>query len=208
MSRRPHLVIFAKAPRRGQVKRRLAAGIGDTAALRFHCENTTWLLKRVAHDPRWRCWLALTPDGAAAPRHWRRGAICIPQGPGDLGRRMARPYTMLPPGPIIIIGSDIPGIAPRHLATAFRLLRASDFVLGPATDGGYWLFGSRRRPLPHDVFVNVRWSTEHALADTLASLPRQSRVAFAATLDDIDDAAAYRRWRALSRTSDAPEGAA
>jgi glycosyltransferase A (GT-A) superfamily protein (DUF2064 family) len=109
---------------------------------------------------------------------------------------------------VVIIGSDIPGIMPDHLAAAFRRLGAHDFVLGPATDGGYWLFGSRRRPLPRNVFAGVRWSTRHALADTLASLPRACSVAFAATLDDIDDGAAYRRWRALSPPTDAPAGGA
>jgi glycosyltransferase A (GT-A) superfamily protein (DUF2064 family) len=121
---------------------------------------------------------------------------------------MARPFAALPPGPVVIIGSDIPDIVPAHIMDAFRLFGLHDFVLGPAADGGYWLFGSRRRPLPYGVFSGVRWSTEHALGDTLASLPKRARTAFAATLDDIDDVGAYRRWRALSRPSDAPEAAA
>ena len=210
MTRRRHLVIFAKAPRLGQVKRRLAAGIGASNALRFYRNNTARLLRRVARDRRWRCWLAITPDRAAhGSRFWRSGCERLPQGRGDLGRRMARPFAILPPGPVVIVGSDIPDIAPHHIATAFRLLARSDFVLGAATDGGYWLFGSRRRPLPRGVFAYVRWSSEHALADTLASLPPRSDVAFAATLHDIDDAAAYRRWHAISRRpSDAPAGAA
>ena len=209
MSWHRHLVIFAKLPRRGQVKRRLARGIGEAAALRFHRDNTARLLRLVARDRRWRCWLAITPDRAAGgARSWGGGVVRIPQGPGDLGRRMARPYASLPPGPVVIIGSDIPGIAPHHLAAAFRLLGAQDFVLGPATDGGYWLFGSRRRPLPRAVFAGVRWSTEHALADTLASLPGRCSVAFAATLDDIDDGEGYRRWQALSPPSSAPAGGA
>jgi uncharacterized protein len=213
MRSRRHLVIFAKAPRRGQVKRRLAAGIGDAAALRFYRLNAARLLHRVARDRRWRCWIAMTPDRAAAgPRFWRSNAVRVRQGSGDLGRRMTRPFAILPPGPVVIIGSDIPDVAPHHLVAAFRLLDAHDFVLGPATDGGYWLFGSRRRPLPRGVFAGVRWSTEHALADTLASLPSRSRVALAATLDDIDNVVSYQRWRArdaaVSPPSDAPAGAA
>jgi rSAM/selenodomain-associated transferase 1 len=196
MTQRRHLVIFAKAPRLGQVKRRLAAGIGASAALRFYRENTARLLRRVARDKRWRCWLAITPDRAAhGSRYWRSDCERLPQGRGDLGGRMARPFAILPPGSVVIIGSDIPDIAPHHIAAAFRLLDRNDFVLGPATDGGYWLFASRRRPLPRCVFADVRWSTEHALADTLVSLPRRSDMAFAVTLNDIDDAAAYRRWR-------------
>jgi hypothetical protein len=56
---------------------------------------------------------------------------------------------------------------------------------------------ARRVPLPRGVFARVRWSTEHALADTLASLPRPLRVAAIDRLADVDDEAAYRRW--LSR---------
>ena len=51
----------------------------------------------------------------------------------------------LPPGPVVIIGSDVPGIRPHHIATAFRALGGSDAVLGPAIDGGYWLIGLKRR---------------------------------------------------------------
>src|SRR6185369_1784929 len=85
---------------------------------------------------------------------------------------MARPFRALPPGPVIVIGTDIPGLTPDHVAVAFRRLASAEFVIGPATDGGYWLFGARRRPLPRGVFAGVRWSTADALVDTLRSLPQ------------------------------------
>jgi rSAM/selenodomain-associated transferase 1 len=192
-----HVVIFAKAPRLGAVKRRLGAGIGAPAALRFYRDNTERLLRRLTRDRRWRCWLAVTPDSAASgPRFWRLPLTRIPQGRGDLGRRMRRPFAILPPGPILVIGSDIPELAPRHLAAAFRLLGQFDLVIGPATDGGFWLFGACHRPLPHGLFADVRWSTAHALADTLADIPSRFRCGFAAQLEDVDDAAAFGRWRA------------
>ena len=59
---------------------------------------------------------------------------------------MRRPPLGLPPGPVVVIGSDIPGITARHIAEAFRLLGRHAFVFGPARDGGYWLVGARRRP--------------------------------------------------------------
>lgn len=210
MRGRKHLVIFARAPVLGRVKARLAADIGALAALRFHRAATARLLRHLGRDRRWRCWLALTPDRAASGKlFWPASGTRLPQGGGDLARRMARLFCRLPPGPVIIVGSDIPEIAPRHVADAFGQLGRRDFVLGPAGDGGYWLFGSRRRPLPHDVLSRVRWSTEHALADTLASIPRRMSVGFAASLDDVDDGVSYRRWQArLTPSSDAPGGAA
>jgi rSAM/selenodomain-associated transferase 1 len=192
-----HLVIFAKAPRLGAVKRRLAAGIGPVAALRFYRDNTARLLRRLSRDTRWRCWIALTPDRAVAgPRFWHVESTRIAQGGGDLGRRMARPFAHLPPGPVVIVGSDIPAIMPAHIMAGFRVLGQTDIVFGPATDGGYWLFGSRRRPLPRGALAGIRWSTEHALADTLASLPRRLRVGLVMTLEDVDDRASFERWRA------------
>jgi len=199
---RKHLVIFARMPQRGRVKRRLAAGIGDAAALAFYRGATGRLLRTMARDRRWTTHLAMTPDRAASgPRFWPVArALRRRQGQGDLGARMARPMRELPPGPVVIVGSDIPALAPRHVAAAFRALGGREAVFGPSDDGGYWLVGFRRSPcLPAALFRNVRWSTEHALADTLAGLPRRMRVAMLEMLEDIDDSAAYERWRTRSR---------
>jgi uncharacterized protein len=195
-----HLVVMARAPRLGRVKRRLAAAVGDQAALAFYRRALAALLQRMGRDPRWRCWLYVTPDRAARRgRFWPRGLARRPQGPGDLGRRMARPLAELPPGAVVIIGSDIPGITRRHIAQAFRRLGGHDAVFGPASDGGYWLIGLRRRPHVPRLFREVRWSSRHALADTLAGFDRRHRLAFLEELEDIDDRASYARFRARPR---------
>ena len=206
-----HLVVFLRAPRLGRVKSRLAAGIGALAALRFYRQATEGLLRRVARDRRWRCHIAITPDGALRQkRPWCVAAPYRGQGSGDLGRRMARVFRDLPPGPAVIIGSDIPAIMPAHIAAAFRALGNHEAVFGPAADGGYWLVGLRRRPrVPRGIFQRVRWSSEHALADTLVTLPRGVTVAMLETLGDVDDAEGYRRWlNGRRRASNALEGAA
>lgn len=207
-----HLVVFLRTPRLGRVKSRLAAGIGALAALRFYRETTYRLLRRVEKDRRWRSHLALTPDrDLARPRPWRVALAYRAQGLGDLGRRMASVFRDLPPGPVVIIGSDIPAVTSRHIAAAFAALGRCEAVFGPAEDGGYWLVGFRRRPrLPHGLFERVRWSSEHALADTLKGLPPGLSVTFLETLEDVDDAASYARWRARisGSPSDVPGGAA
>ena len=191
-----HLVVFLRQPRLGRVKSRLAAGIGALAALSFYRLATAQLLRRVARDRRWRCHVWITPDRAARRPPWRAAAEWRGQGGGDLGRRMARVFRVLPPGPAVIVGSDIPALRPAHIAAAFRALGDHQAVFGPATDGGYWLVGLRRRPRVHDhLFERVRWSSEHALADTLTGLPRGTAVAFLETLEDVDDAQSYTRWR-------------
>lgn len=188
---KPMLVIFARTPRLGAVKRRLAAGIGRMAALRFHRLTLAGTLRRLARDRRWRTVLCVT-SGAY---RWPRGVPRIGQAGGDLGERMARAIAAMPPGPVVLVGSDIPDIAPAHIARALRALAARDAVFGPAGDGGYWLVGVRDRTLLRGLFRGVRWSTDQALADTIANLPQDRRYALADTLSDVDDAAAFARWR-------------
>ncbi|HUI18380.1 MAG TPA: TIGR04282 family arsenosugar biosynthesis glycosyltransferase [Alphaproteobacteria bacterium] len=192
--RRPerHLVVMAKAPRLGQAKRRLAADIGAFAALAFYRAGLMRLLRRLKQPRRWRLWLYVTPDRAARAG-WPPGLALRPQGRGDLGARMRRPLAALSPGPVVIVGSDIPALAPAHIAAAFAALGSHDLVFGPATDGGYWLVGARRRPLPPQLFRQVRWSSRDALADTLAGIAGRFSVARLATLEDVDDGASYRR---------------
>ncbi len=186
----PHLVIMAKAPRLGAVKTRLARDIGAVAALRFYRLTLKDTIRRLGRDPRWRTWVAITPDTVLRGPAWSQRLSIIPQGRGDLGRRMQRIFDRLPPGPAIIVGCDIPNLHAHHVADAFRRLGSAGFVFGPATDGGYWLVGAKRFRRTPGLFRNVRWSTEHALADTLRNV-EGSRVAFAATLSDVDDDAAY-----------------
>jgi rSAM/selenodomain-associated transferase 1 len=187
---RGHLVVFARRPRLGRVKRRLAAGIGAPAALRLYRRLLARTLARLGRLARWRCWLAVTPDRETAgwPRPWRP----IGQGSGDLGRRMARPLGRrapgrLPPGPVVIVGSDIPDLGRRHALAAFAALGRADLVFGPAEDGGYWLVGLSARARILDPFRGVRWSTAHALADTRANLDGRWRVALLERLADLDE---------------------
>ncbi len=195
---------MAKAPHLGQVKRRLAADICALAALAFYRSTLRRTCRRLARSPHWRCWLYVTPDEAArAPRLWPQRLALRAQGRGDLGRRMRRPLAELPPGPVVIVGSDIPELTARHVAAAFKALGSHDLVFGPAMDGGYWLVGARRRPHLPRLFHNVRWSSPHALADTLAGLGDRYRVVLLGTLEDVDDGAAYARWRKREREAGA-----
>ena len=189
-ARRQRLVVMVKAPRPGRVKTRLGAGIGMTAAARWFRAQTTSLLRRV-EDPRWETILAVSPDAeGAACRFWPAHLPRWPQGGGDLGARMGRIFRRFPPGPVVIIGADIPDVDRHDIAAAFRALGETGAVFGPATDGGYWLIGLARgrRPAPAKLFQNVRWSTRHALADTEATLEGM-RVRHLRSLRDVDEAA-------------------
>jgi rSAM/selenodomain-associated transferase 1 len=193
---RPVVILFARAPRLGTVKSRLARGIGQRAALRFYMGTLAAVARPIARDRRWTTLLATTPGGARA--RWDRFVPAatrrIAQPRGDLGRRMAG--AMRPHCVAILAGSDVPGLRPADIAAAVRALGRADAVFGPAEDGGYWLVGMGPRR-PARPFAGVRWSGEHALADTLANF-RGRRVALLRRQPDVDtaeDLAALRAGR-------------
>jgi uncharacterized protein len=178
------VVVFARAPRLGTVKRRLARDIGQCTALRFHRALLGRLLRALARDRRFQTVLAITPDRAKV---WvPAGCTVVPQGQGALGMRMARVFRRWPRRQVALIGCDIPEAGPADIRTAFTGLGRADAMFGPAEDGGYWLvaMGPQRPARP---FERVRWSTGSALADTLINF-RERRVGFLRVLRDVDTA--------------------
>ncbi|WP_170533580.1 TIGR04282 family arsenosugar biosynthesis glycosyltransferase [Ruegeria atlantica] len=180
------LVIMVKEPHPGRVKTRLGRDIGMVGAAWWFRHQTKSLIRRL-RDPRWQIVLAVSPDREGLnSRIWPVDLLRVPQGNGDLGDRMGRMLRDMPKGPICLIGADIPGITRGHIARAFKALGSAQMVFGPAPDGGYWLVGAQRYgAMPTNLFRDVRWSTEHALADTLVSIPG-TRVAFLDHLRDVD----------------------
>lgn len=184
---RRHLIVMLKVPVAGRVKTRLARGIGTVAATAVYRHGLAALLMQIDRPAWWTTMLAIAPDHerstGALPHHVsRRG-----QGRGDLGDRMQRIFDTCPPGPVVVIGTDVPGLSARHIREAFRALAASDSVIGPSPDGGYWLIGFRRRRRVKRVFGGVRWSSPHARSDTLHNLKGLS-IRSLEPLADIDTA--------------------
>ena len=186
--------MFLKEPRPGKVKSRLAGEIGTVAAAQWYRRQCRSLLARVSSSPKWETILAVTPDAdGLASRAWPPGLRRIPQGTGDLGRRMARALRNSGNGPAMIVGSDIPGVTRARIEAAFRMLGQADAVFGPCPDGGYWLVGLRHpRTAPAGMLRNVRWSSRFALEDSLAAM-KGLKVGFAESLEDVDTLADLRR---------------
>jgi len=186
---KPTLVVMVKEPHPGRVKTRLGRDLGMTTAAWWFRHQTRSLLRRLK-DPRWHMLLAVSPDAEGMrSRVWPNDLPRVAQGHGSLGDRMGRLMQGLPKGPVAIIGADIPTIQKHHINNAFNALGDHDAVFGPAPDGGYWLVGMKRtRAVPTTLFQDVRWSTEHALADTIASIPMLN-VALVDELRDVDTVA-------------------
>jgi rSAM/selenodomain-associated transferase 1 len=86
---------------------------------------------------------------------------------------------------VVIIGADCPGLRASHMTQAFRSLRHKDLVLGPATDGGYYLIG-----LSHyekSLFKNMGWGTDTVLAKTLTLAEQKGlSIELLEKLSDVD----------------------
>ena len=174
---------MVKEPRAGRVKTRLGRDMGLTASAWWYRHQAAKTL-RLLRDPRWEVLLAVSPDRARNSRVWPTDLDRIPQGNGDLGRRMHRALCQTE-GPSLLIGSDIPGITRQHIADAFKSLGTAKSVIGPAIDGGFWLIGLHHpQRAPKHLFKGVRWSHAETLKDTTPTLPQP--VAMVATLNDVD----------------------
>jgi rSAM/selenodomain-associated transferase 1 len=179
------VILFAKAPCLGTVKKRLACGIGDVAALRFYKTTLAGTLRKLNQLRGCELVLAVTPRGAFLrhPPGWR----VMGQSQGDLGVRMAQAFRDFSGRQTVLVGADIPALGAEDIRAAFKALKHSHAVFGPAADGGYYLVGmSARRPVR--PFANVRWSSPEALADTLENF-RGLRVRKLRVLRDVDTAA-------------------
>jgi len=193
-----HLLIFARQPVLGRVKTRLAADIGDEAALAVYCEllNITATAVEAAGIPA-TVWLAETPNSTAAELpEWPNTSWQL-QPAGDLGHRMAAAFAAAyaaGASAVAIIGTDCPGLRAAHLEQAFELLQDHDVVLGPATDGGYYLLAMKVLHAP--LFANKEWSTDTVRAATLADAVQLGlSVALLPELADVDTVADLRAWR-------------
>ncbi|OGQ12247.1 MAG: hypothetical protein A2138_17155, partial [Deltaproteobacteria bacterium RBG_16_71_12] len=155
------LCIFAKAPRAGAVKTRLAAQIGAARAARL-AEAFFWdTLALAERAPALRVVVALSGDAHLLPGLRDRVEVW-PQGDGDLGARLQRSLRRaLAESPrALAIGTDSPGLPSTLLANARAALHTHDAVLGQADDGGFYLLGLSRCPkeLLDGLLEGLPWS--------------------------------------------------
>ncbi len=190
------LVVMAKRPGLGRVKTRLGKDIGPVEATRFYRHNLAVLLGRFRGEKRWNTVVSVSPDQAVPFFSVLPDQQAIGQGRGDLGKRMQSVFMDMPPGPVLIVGSDIPQITPARISAAFRTLGQADIVLGAGEDGGYWLVGMKRTPaVLQGIFRDVTWSSAQTFDDTVKNLSGRN-VVILDVLNDIDDGQDYARWQA------------
>jgi hypothetical protein len=151
------VLVFAKPPRAGEAKTRLAGLLGSegAAALARAFFEDTW---RMVSEVDWAEPVLATTERDA--EEWRRLRLrkVLPQGDGDLGQRMERLLRLaLESAPAAFaIGADAPDLPPGRLEAARGALTGADAVLGPSRDGGFYLIGLRR--VPAGLLTGLPWS--------------------------------------------------
>lgn len=209
------LAVWVKTPGRSPVKTRLAGTIGTPAAEAFyaHAVHAVEAVVRAAVDlvgagALTPYWAVAEPEPEAAAS-WA-GFEVVGQGGGGLGERLAQVYDALRARyeRVLFIGADAPQLAPSLLADAVRCLTPTaaggghDFVLGPAEDGGFYLFGGRR-PLPRAVWTEVPYSDPGTLAALAPRLAARGTLTMLPAAFDVDTADELARLGAALRADEA-----
>lgn len=186
------IAVFARRPEPGRVKTRLSPALPADLACQLYAamlDDTFETVRQATADSRTVFW-ADVPDTNRSPEgfywHAQKGA--------ELGARLADAFdtVLVDEAHAIAIGSDCPGLSASMLERALSALERADLVLGPATDGGYWLIGLRRAA--PSLFIDMKWSTETVFSQTLARAAEAGlSVETLPLLDDLDTPADLAR---------------
>ena len=189
------LLVFAKAPRPGSVKTRLARTLGPEAAAAAYRRMGRLIVDQLAAAPVETVVCFDPPDAEDEVRRWldpdqrNPGVRYLAQGGGDLGERMSRMFDRAfeRGGPAVVVGTDAPAVDAATVARAVEALDSADVVLGPSRDGGYYLMALReRRP---ELFRSIPWSTSAVLGKSADRARRMGlRTTYLEVECDIDTA--------------------
>lgn len=192
------ILVCAKVPGYGSAKSRIAAVAGEAYAeiIYNHLLYETAALVRP-----YPCHVAFT--GSSQPEKltavFNSAISFFAQTGNSLGDRLRNAFTCLfydlHYDYAVAIGVDCPYLRQRHLAVAIRRLKSGiDVVIGPATDGGYYLIGCNHDAL--SVFSATQWSMSGLLAETM-SIVRFNNLShyLLEKLSDIDFLEDYLIWK-------------
>jgi rSAM/selenodomain-associated transferase 1 len=166
------IIIFVKFPQEGKVKTRLAKDKGAYFATEFYricAEHILSEIKKLNKNNFASYIYCYSNSEVEMVSGWiGREFIVKPQIDGDLGERMSKSFNeVFNEGfsKVLIIGTDVPDINSDLINNAASKLDENDFVIGPSSDGGYYLLGMNS--LNTEIFHDLNWSTSFVLKNTL-----------------------------------------
>ncbi len=192
-------ILFFKYPEPGKIKTRLAKKLGNSFVMGLYREFIRDLMD-TGEKADGDLILAISPAAGQTGEDLEREftARSYLQRGNDLGERM---YNALADvfgsgySRCVLTGSDIPGISAGLINKAFDKLSGSDIVLGPSSDGGYYLLGVNRDKHRRELFTDVPWSSHRVLEKTLENIRKMKlSCRLVDEMNDIDDLGDLRRF--------------
>ncbi len=205
MKKKKALIIFAKYPREGEVKTRLAKAMGEKFAVSFYkaCAENTFkeCEKIIPINVSVYLFYADRKDEKLIS-NWASNRFLYKEQNGEtLGERMENAFSQVfhdEAGSAIIIGTDLPDISYPLIAEAFEALEKHQVVIGPSSDGGYYLLGMNE--LYSSLFSGIKWSTGSVLKSTIEIIKNKNLSAkILKELTDIDEHKDLKKWFSVSK---------
>ena len=199
-TRAQRIIVFGRYPEPGRTKTRLIQALGPTGAADLHrrmTEETVNKVKEMASQRSIDVEFCFEGGSLGKMRRWLgSGMIFSHQDSGDLGERMYLSFRKaFHKGcrRVVLLGTDIPQLRTEMLEEAFDAFMENDLVIGPSSDGGYWLMGLNR---PVNLFQGLNWGSKTVFEKTITLAKRQNlKFHRLETLSDIDTIEDVMRWR-------------
>lgn len=198
------LLVFARVPELGKVKSRLAASLGAGIALELYSAMLEDLLDSIGVSTEQReveiLWTSESDTPGAVLARWFGEREVAMQSGAALGDRLVTAFAerilFHCATKVIAIGTDDPTLTRGEIDNAFDLLDSCEWVVGPATDGGYYLIGCRGDAFFTHVFDGIAWGTSDVFDETMRRIRTRKRTVAVlphrTDIDDADDLASYR----------------
>lgn len=190
--------VFVKTPGVSPLKTRLAQGVGTELAEEFHrcsCLALEKVLEEVSQQIKLQPYWAVAEQTAIDHPLWQ-GLKCMGQGDGPLGDRLDFVYKRLIQeyDYVLLLGADSPQLKPSILHHAHKLLTQAEenFVLGPAQDGGYYLFGGNH-PIAKSIWTSIPYSQNNTGQKMEMALKGQGTFTKLESLFDVDTVAEWHQ---------------
>lgn len=202
------VLLFLRAPEKGKVKTRLARHLGDRQALAIYVRFVEDTLAMLAETGAPVEIFFHPPQQATMVQNWLGNQYTYrPQSGGNLGEKMARAFVRAFENNCeraVLIGTDIPDLPGSIVRDALDALETHDAVIGPATDGGYYLIGFQSRGFLPETFDDIPWGTPAVFTRTQAVFRkhriRVHRLPEWLDVDDHHDLMAFARRNTTGKT--------
>lgn len=180
MSEKECILVYVKFPEKGKVKTRLARDIGNEQAIELYKCFILDIVETLSTLPQRACICYAPEESGRVFRDWLGdNFLYAPQQGENLGARMTHSFQQIFQQGFkkaLLIGSDSPDLPEDIFIRAFKELETYDMVIGPASDGGYYISGFRENSFSPQVLEGISWSTEVVFDQTCKNIEEEGLI--------------------------------